>query len=1098
MKPALTPLSQESIIALCGRQAFIRGRAYFREGRVGKLSISSASGHMLIQAEVQGSDFDPYSVNIAVINQRNRMIPLGECTCPMRANCKHVAAVCLAYIQQFITPGLDIAARADPVEQWLKRLHDPNGKAGRVEVEETRVILYLLQPDQNAAYRYRIATVSTRMLKKGGYGKAQQVALERVLETYSSLSFATDADREIATLLTRGQRYLYHYGHPLNGDLGALAFRKMLKTGRLHWLGIDGPALQAGEPRALTFIWKDHDHGKRLHPAVTPPASHLLLIDQLHYVDLESREGGALRTHLAPAQIDQLLDAPTIPRDRLEDVSRRLLLEVPEYALTPPVPIDVEVETLAGLTPTPRLQLRADPEQLADYGGHAVELGFLYDRFVLPPTDQETLTCEVEGNHQYRIERNLDAERDAVQHLRECALQALPDRPGVPRTPGGFAFQWSGALRNAQQWERFLAHDLPRLEALGWQIERDAAFRLRFDTVDEWQGDWAETEEDGWFALSLGVEVDGERVNLLPALVELLKVGSDPVALRAWLTEQPYILAPVDEYRWLKLPTPRVLAIFDTLVELYDQAPLDDDGRLRFSRTQALQLGDLLLDDSVAWHGGGDLAALSARLQDFAGVASVAPPQGLRATLRGYQQHGLDWLDFLREFGFNGILADDMGLGKTVQTLALLLREKELGRASHASLIVAPTSLIGNWRREAANFTPDLKVLVLHGAERKQRFTAIGEHDLVLTSYALARRDWDTLRDQPWHYLILDEAQAIKNPKAFTTQAISGLKAKHKLCLTGTPMENHLGELWSIFEFLMPGLLGTQDRFQRLFRRPIEQLGDGDRGTQLRKRIQPFLLRRTKRQVASELPEKVEMIRSIALEGRQRDLYESVRLAMDKKIREVIGKQGLARSHIMILDALLKLRQICCDPRLVKLDRARQVTTSAKLEMLLEILPEMVEEGRKILLFSQFTSMLSLIEAELERLRIRYSKLTGQTRDRDRAVDAFQHGDAKVFLISLKAGGVGLNLTAADTVIHYDPWWNPAVEQQATDRAHRIGQDKTVFVYKLITENTVEDRMLVLQQKKQALADAVHGKPAAAGAPTFTADELLDLFKPLG
>ena len=1092
MKPAFTPLSQDSIIALCGRQAFIRGRTYFREGRVGKLTVSFAGGHLLVQANVRGSDFEPYSVSVAIINQRKRVIPLGECTCPMRANCKHVAAVCLAYIQEYIKPDADFTVRADPVEQWLKRLREPDAKPGAETAEESRIILYLLQPDQNATYRYRVATVASRRLQKGGFGKAQNVALERVLESYGSLSFATDADREIATLLTRGQRYLYHYGHPLNGDLGALAFRKMLQTGRLHWQSIEGPTLHVGEPRALTFIWMDETHGKRLRPAVTPPASHLVLIDRLHYIDLEANEGGALQTHLSNAQIDQLLDAPTIPGDRLEDVSRRLVLEVPEYALTPPVPVDVRIETLMGLTPTPRLRLRADPETFSDFGGHAVDLGFVYADCALPPTDHETLSCEVRDNVQYRIERDLETERAALRQLRDCQLQPIPAGP-----PGAFAFQWGGALRNAQHWDRFLQHDVPRLEAQGWRIERDSGFQLRFDDVDEWQGDWAETEEDGWFALSLGVEIDGERVNLLPALVELLKQSSDPMTLRAWLVEQPYILAPVDDQRWLKLPTSRVLAIYDTLVELYDQAPLDDDGRLRFSRAQALQLGDLLLDDSVSWHGGGDLNELTARLQAFAGVATVDPPRGLRAELRGYQRLGLDWLNFLREFGFNGILADDMGLGKTVQTLALLLREQELGHAQHASLIVAPTSLIGNWRREAEKFAPDLKVLVLHGAERKQHFAAIGNHDLVLTSYALARRDWDTLREQPWHYLILDEAQAIKNPKAFTTQAISGLKSAHKLCLTGTPMENHLGELWSIFEFLMPGLLGTQDRFQRLFRRPIEQLGDTDRSARLRKRIQPFLLRRTKQQVASELPEKVEIVRSIALEGRQRDLYESVRLAMDKKIREAISKQGFSRSHIMILDALLKLRQICCDPRLVKLDRARQVKTSAKLEMLLEILPEMIEEGRKILLFSQFTSMLSLIEPELDRLRVRYSKLTGQTRDRERAVDAFQHGDAKVFLISLKAGGVGLNLTAADTVIHYDPWWNPAVEQQATDRAHRIGQDKTVFVYKLITENTVEDRMLVLQQKKQALADAVHGKPAA-GAPTFSADELLDLFQPLG
>jgi len=307
---------------------------------------------------------------------------------------------------------------------------------------------------------------------------------------------------------------------------------------------------------------------------------------------------------------------------------------------------------------------------------------------------------------------------------------------------------------------------------------------------------------------------------------------------------------------------------------------------------------------------------------------------------------------------------------------------------------------------------------------------------------------------------------------------------------------NHLGELWSMFHFLMPGYLGTQERFTKLFRTPIEKHGDDTRGAQLRKRVQPFMLRRTKDLVADDLPEKTEMVRSVPLSGKQRDLYETVRLAMDKKVRDEINKKGLARSHIMILDALLKLRQVCCDPQLVKLAKAKKVKQSAKLELLMDMIPEMVEEGRKILIFSQFTTMLSIIEKELKKHKISYSKLTGQTRKREEAINAFQEGDANVFLISLKAGGVGLNLTAADTVIHYDPWWNPAVEKQATDRAYRIGQDKPVFVYKLLTEETVEEKILKLQEKKQQLADAVYGGKGKEKL-AFGQDELMDLLKPL-
>ena len=410
--------------------------------------------------------------------------------------------------------------------------------------------------------------------------------------------------------------------------------------------------------------------------------------------------------------------------------------------------------------------------------------------------------------------------------------------------------------------------------------------------------------------------------------------------------------------------------------------------------------------------------------------------------------------------------------------------------------MIAPTSLMSNWRRETGKFTPNLSVLTLHGPERHELFETLADYDLILTTYPLVLRDEELYAQTEFHYLILDEAQAIKNAKAKTTQAIYDLKARHRLCLTGTPMENHLGELWSMFHFLMPGFLGPHDRFSRLFRIPIEKQADNDRQQALSRRLQPFMLRRTKEKVASELPPKTEIIRTVALEGDQRDLYETVRLAMDKKVREEISQKGFARSQIMILDALLKLRQVCCDPRLVKLDRAKNVKRSAKLDMLLEMLEELLDEGRKVLLFSQFTSMLALIEPELEQRKINYSKLTGQTRNREEVINAFQEGDARVFLISLKAGGTGLNLTAADTVIHYDPWWNPAVEQQATDRAYRIGQDKPVFVYKLLTEETVEEKILKLQEKKQALSDALYSGKQQQTA-VFDHDDLLDLLKPL-
>ena len=453
-------------------------------------------------------------------------------------------------------------------------------------------------------------------------------------------------------------------------------------------------------------------------------------------------------------------------------------------------------------------------------------------------------------------------------------------------------------------------------------------------------------------------------------------------------------------------------------------------------------------------------------------------------------------MQFLREYDFAGILADDMGLGKTIQTLCHILLEKEAGRLTAPALVVAPTSLMGNWQAEAQRFAPGLRVLLLHGAQRAQHFDTMGLYDLVLTTYALLPRDEEALRGQRFHLLILDESQYIKNSRSRAAQTAGLLQATHRLCLTGTPLQNHLGELWSQFHFLMPGLLGDEKSFNAEFRKPIEKLGDSARNAFLIRRIKPFLLRRTKDKVASDLPPKTEMVREVELAGAQRDLYETVRLAMDAKVRAAIAAKGLARSQIVILDALLKLRQVCCDPRLLAGAVKKGAAPSAKLAELMEMLESLLAEGRKVLVFSQFTSMLALIEAQLRERAIACALLTGDTRDRGAQVDAFQQGAVPVFLISLKAGGVGLNLTAADTVIHYDPWWNPAAENQASDRAWRIGQDKPVFVYKLIARGTLEEKIQDMQRRKAELADAVLAD-GPAQTLAVTQDDLQAIFAPL-
>ena len=517
------------------------------------------------------------------------------------------------------------------------------------------------------------------------------------------------------------------------------------------------------------------------------------------------------------------------------------------------------------------------------------------------------------------------------------------------------------------------------------------------------------------------------------------------------------------------------------------------------TRLRAAELSGTADAGAWRWLGGDALAAAQREIAGFPlHPCRLPPPQGLQASLRGYQQEGLNWLQFLRDYGLAGILADDMGLGKTVQALAHLLEEKNSGRADRPSLVVAPTSLMTNWRQETERFAPALKLLVLHGQDRKEHFEKLRDYDLIVTSYPLLPRDEAVLLKEEFHLVILDEAQYIKNPKTKYAQIVCQLRARHPLCLTGTPMENHLGELWSQFNFLLPGFLGDEARFRKLFRNPIEKGGDTARREVLARRIAPFVLRRRKEQVAAELPPKTEIRQNVELAGAQRDLYETIRLAMHARVQAEVRRRDLSRAHIIILDALLKLRQVCCDPRLVKLEAARAVTDSAKLELLMDLVPEMLAEGRHILLFSQFTSMLALIQAELAKaihpLRIADRR---DHRPRHAHPEDFKTARFRCFLISLKAGGTGLNLTAADTVIHYDPWWNPAVENQATDRAHRIGQTKSVFVYKLITVGTVEEKILALQARKRDLVEGLMNE-SHKEMPQLTPEDLQVLFAPLG
>lgn len=704
-----------------------------------------------------------------------------------------------------------------------------------------------------------------------------------------------------------------------------------------------------------------------------------------------------------------------------------------------------------------------------------------YDQHTLPLHTAGDSIVQVETpDGTVEIERDLHAEKNAAQQLAQVGLTHLGAQPsyrfllGLERkknsheTPEATAWFPEPSLSTPDlYWPWFRAEATPKLEALGWtvEIEEEIGYPVHATSPADWESSLDE-QPGGWFALSVGFDLDGRRLDLLPILAKLLEDGT--LDMLEELSERTNHLVYLPDGGALYIPVDRLRRILRQL------AVLVDPNKPFLHPVDAAQLAtrsELSLDASPR------LATLGKRLRTLEKPEKAEPPSGVQATLRDYQLEGYHWMQFLASCDLNGILADDMGLGKTLQTLAHILTEKDSGRSQgKPTLVVAPTSVVPNWHAEAAKFTPSLSVLVLQGPKRKRNFPNIPYADIVLTSFALLARDIATLAKTTFHLVVLDEAQNIKNPAAKVSKAACELEAKHRLCLSGTPVENHLGELWSLMRFLLPGFLGSQDTFRARFQLPIEKDEDDDRREDLRKRIAPLILRRTKDEVASELPPKTILVHPIDLTTEQKDLYETVRATMDKRVREAIAAQGIEQSHIVFLDALLKLRQICCDPRLLRegaFEQAAKAKKSAKLDYLANLLEVLLEEGRRILLFSQFTTMLDLIGERLELLEVEYLMLTGSSKDRGALVRKFQEGSIPLFLISLKAGGTGLNLTAADTVIHYDPWWNPAAEAQATDRAYRIGQTKPVFVHKLICSSTVEERIQKLQADKSKLAEGL-------------------------
>ncbi|MFC3834545.1 MULTISPECIES: SNF2-related protein [Deinococcus] len=1402
-----------------------------------------------------------YDASAELLPPPDPQLRSSSCTCG-RYRCRHVAALVLATdppsTPRPAAPAVSSAATGSlpPVDdvldartqQWLASFQEQPGQS-RGRQFELRYVLRLLAASSGSGAR-RVALQIMRLPVRGDVPDLRAAERYAIPKTLSTAPGFVRRDARILRLLEMATAPAHEpgrYGEELyaltDHPAGDLLIDSLLDSGRLCWERVERP-LHRGPELAGELAWASDARGAQTPTLKAPQAPDALIlpVTPAWAVLTDSAQLSRLSVNASADQVSRFLAGPTLAPAQ----ATALAHAITAAGLHLPIPQTVQIRE-EDLPYTPQLHLSGRTATVYVRDGWArrpetrvfpaAELRHAYGGLAVPDGAHTSGPTLYRGGVLTRVTRRPDRERDAERDLHLAGFQRLQELHDGDFTLPGDLGDLLG-LDSDEAWTDFMRQGRAELEAQGFTVLLHADFPLNYAQISDWYGH-ADDSAGGWFTLDLGIVVDGQQVSLIPVLADLIARQPElftPEAL-AELQDDETITALLADGRRVALPAGRIRAILSVLVELNlrDLPP----GPLKLPLLDAARLAELESAVQARWLGAERLLDLGRRLRDFGGIDPVAPPPGLHADLRPYQQQGLAWLQFLRQYDMGGILADDMGLGKaqpldarvltpsgwrrmgdlrvgddvigrdgrptaitgvypqggrpiyrvtltdgasvlvdedhlwavqtpvrrkrgqpwrvlstaeiaadlrdaagnlkhylpmveapvfdpqqlpvdpytlgallgdghlshgigmttedvlvasldlpagvfaqhaarltetvstyrlvsagqwtpnalkdalralglhglnghskfippayllgtpaqrlavlqglldtdghagvvveytsvsealargvvelvqslggtaricrkltthvyfgerrfgtawrvtlklpahldpfrlpqklaayrrptkyppsrgvrlveyvgvqdaqcisvaapdrlyvteayivthnTVQTLAHLLLEQDSGRADRPSLVVAPTSVIGNWQAEAAKFAPSLRVLTLHGKDRRASFPRIPAHDLILTTYPLLPRDLEELSAFQYHLVILDEAQNIKNSKTAAAKAAGSLDARYRLALTGTPLENHLGELWSQFNFLAPGLLHDERTFRELYRTPIEKRGDPVRRSALAARVRPFILRREKRDVARELPPKTEIPVRVTLDGDQRDLYETVRVTMQGRVQEELRARGLSRSTIAILDALLKLRQAVTDPRLVKLEAAAGVQNNAKFDWLQGNLPQMLEEGRRVLIFSSFATLLGHLEPWLKSEGIPYSMLTGQTQDRQTQIDAFQAGTTHVFLITLKAGGVGLNLTAADTVIHYDPWWNPAAEDQATDRAYRIGQDKPVFVYKLIAAGSVEERILDLQSRKASLARGILDG-GLSDATQLTAADLDRLFAPL-
>lgn len=1022
------PLSERFIKQLFKPHVLSKAKEYVANGQINWLEHNH--DFSVIDASVFGNQGSTFTQHIEIKKLANGFAVDRHCSCNAKTNCRHLAAVLLKLkIDHSGDYGQDYI-----MNDWFEELTTLKQNQS---AQAKNVLLFVLDVENN-----RVILTP----KIAAFSAEHQYTLGRNLTDQQLNSFVTPSDLlETDFRLYSWIRSQNALGNlELRGQWGFNALQQLIASQRLFF-GRSRQSIKADSAEDLSFSWSHKKDLIQLNVSLTGKQSWFLLkTTPPTYLDTESLRIGRLRTPLSGEEVAHIRAIPAIHTANFDRVYKQLAANFGD-----------------GVIPHYQSSERKKIKRVADTCA-VVDVSNSNNQLKL------TLTFNYQdGNY---------APNSAPANILNASLE---NTVITELTNLGFEL-CKGALQNEfvfnkqsvihQHWFKYEV--LPKLRQRGWKVtDKKLVIKKSITNVS------LDVKRGKGHQIVSKIMISNAK-----AATVLANDNSEFQSLNRQ-SELFYYYANGKQFGVITKPA------FDTLTDFKD--------RFEFIKTRDELLIPLsflvhlikmscfavnLVDDS--------LESYLAELDAPATATTVLHGLNAGVRLREYQQQGVQWLQFLKRHQLGGILADDMGLGKTLQVIAFLANARQREQAG-PTLIVCPTSLVSNWQNEMAKFASSIKVTTLFGSARIEQLQHLAQADCILTTYPLLKRDIAYYSPLYFENIILDEAQYIKNDSAQVSRLVKRLNAQFNLCLSGTPIENNLFELKSLLDFAMPSLLGSQAHFKQHFQTPIERDADSDRAKELKSLILPFILRRTKAEVAQELPPKTELIKEFEFEAQQKDIYQSITDSLEEKMVDLFASQGAQKSKLAFLEALLKLRQICCHPRLIDEHTSAR---SAKLDWLSSHLPVMLSEGRNIIIFSQFTSALDIIAQQLASLEINFSLLTGQTRHRDKVIEEFTSGKTSVFLISLKAGGTGLNLTQADTVIHFDPWWNPAVEKQATDRAYRIGQTNPVFVYKLIMANSIEQKVFKMQQHKQALVDALFTEKSMSFTK-FDEQQMLSLIK---